>query len=220
VIAGSQAWVGSSTQYSGTSPTGIHPCRSVRVSWPWRPAFGRGVRWRSLAASVGRPSRSRAAPYRIVISGRLRRRPRPAPLTGDNRLETTFRRVEQLPQPASAVGHVGGRVVEQREEPIVGWQQTEPHDTGIAVRSTEREPNFAGETVRPSATAVRPFAWHVATVHPHGAARRARSRTRRVPTCLLPLASPLSRPRATTRRDALTHQEGAEIGRCSRARLR
>ena len=57
-----------------------------------------------------------------------------APLAGDDGLETAFRPVEQLAQPASAVGHVGRRVVEQREEPIVGRQQTEPHQTGTVVR--------------------------------------------------------------------------------------
>ena len=57
-----------------------------------------------------------------------------APLAGDDRLETALRPVEQLAQPAGAVGHVGGRVVEQLEEPIVGRQQTEPHETGTVVR--------------------------------------------------------------------------------------
>ena len=57
-----------------------------------------------------------------------------ASFTGDNGLETAFRPVEQLAQPARAVGHIGRRVVEQREEPIVGRQQTEPHQTGTVVR--------------------------------------------------------------------------------------
>jgi hypothetical protein len=57
-----------------------------------------------------------------------------ASFTGDNGLETTFCTLEQLAQPSSAVGHVGRCVVEQREEPIVGRQQSEPHATGTVVR--------------------------------------------------------------------------------------
>ena len=79
-----------------------------------------------------------------------------APLLAvDDRGQIGARPVQELTQPAAALGHVGGRVLEEVEEPIVGRQQTEPHETGTvvgwmaALRTPRQIPAIDGPIVAP-----------------------------------------------------------------------
>ena len=74
-----------------------------------------------------------------------------APLAGDNGLQTALCPVEQLTQPAGAVGHVRRRLVEQLEEPIVGRQAD---GTARSDRSPANGVHNEGRPNRPGATSV------------------------------------------------------------------
>ena len=57
------------------------------------------------------------------------------PLTGYDPLEATVAAGDDVAQVHGAVGDVGRRIGEQLEEPVIGRQQSEPHDPNLRPRA-------------------------------------------------------------------------------------